>query len=461
MFLKKLIKSITLISTGALLFTACNKEDTFTPVNMDDLNPDVPYTANTALDQWLKTNFVDDYNSEVTYRYSRFDHEYDRNITPVREEVVQPFMQSVLSGFANPYVSIAGKTFMKINMPKQWNLYGSSNYSASTVYWGQAAGGVRVSIFDLNGYTPANKSLVKDRLGTIHHEFTHILNQRVQMPAQFREISKDKYTGSWETTPDDTARSWGFMRAYSAQSPVEDFADMVKYPVVWGPSWLENLIRTKASAAGAAAIRAKMQSVAEYYNSGLNMDFYALQKQVQLYLKDTLGDPEVTFPYWINQGLYKTLTIDPGDAMYATYGSSAAFNTMLANLRTYLATMSTSRTLNYVQLRFTSPTALVVRVAYTSSAQFFADFNYTFSTNVNAGITRFTKVAQGTGGTYDNAAIIQAGVASTLEPYLTSGTFKADWIPISTPAIMYTKTAGFTKTDDESNYFYGNLGFTL
>src|SRR5690606_9379857 len=193
-FFKPIVYSGLLI----ILLNSCRKDDKFTPINMNDLNPDVPYNANTELDQWLKANLLDVYNSEVIYRYSRYHHEYDRNITPIDVDRVQPFMETVIGGFANPYVAVAGMPFMKVNMPKQWVLYGSSSYSSTTVYWGSAVGGVRVNIFDLNNFSKSNTSLVRDRLGTIHHEFTHILNQRVIIPAEFREISKSEYTGDWQ-----------------------------------------------------------------------------------------------------------------------------------------------------------------------------------------------------------------------------------------------------------------------
>ena len=461
MFLKIFFKPTVCSLLLLVTLYSCRKDVDFTPVDMNELNPDVPYNANTALDQWLKTHFLDTYNSEVTYRYSRYDHEYDRNIVPIDQDRVRPFMEIVEGGFADPYVAVAGLPFMKVNMPKQWVLYGSSSYSATTVYWGSAVGGVRVNIFDLNTFSKTNSSTVRDRLGTIHHEFTHILNQRVQIPAEFREISKDRYTGDWENTHDTTAQNWGFMRAYSAQNPMEDFADMVKYPMVWGPSWFENLMRIRPS--GAAAMRAKELSILQYFNSGLQIDFRELQKKVQLYLKDTIKAPEVTFPYWINQGLYRTVTIAFDDPMYRDYGSSPAFASVYNNMKAYMAGLSTPRTLLNMQLRFNTPTSLTVRLNYLSgTSSFAADFDFSMATNSSTGVTTFTKVAQSsTTGNYANAVIFQPGFEASIQPYLTSGTFISDWVPISAPATMFTKIGGFYKSGDPANYFYGTLGQTL
>jgi substrate import-associated zinc metallohydrolase lipoprotein len=468
MFLKIFSKPITYFLI-AVFFCSCSKEEDFKPVNMNELNPDVPLNTNSALDQWLKTNLLDMYNSEVIYRYSRYDHEYDRNITPIDEARVRPFMQSVISGFADPYVAVAGLPFMKVNMPKQWVLYGSSNYSSTTVYWGSAVGGVRVNIFDLNSYSTSNVDLVKDRLGTIHHEFTHILNQRAIMPVEFAQISKAEYTGTWETISVDSAQKVGFMRGYSMQNPMEDFADMVKYPVVWGPSWFDDVVRNKANTKGAAALRAKEQSVVNYFSSSLNMDFRAIQKKVQMYVKDSLKDPQVTFPYWINRGLYKTVTVNLGDPMFATYGSSSVFaniyNAFKDSVRA--ASPAAQYRMESLQFRFESPTSLVIRMPFTATSgsqagtTFNADFSFSVAVNSNTGTTSFTKIAQGTTTTFTNANSFLSSFGNTIQAYLTSGTFVADWIPLQTPPSMYTKTGGFTKTGEPSNYFYGTLGQTL
>ncbi len=469
MFLKLFSKSITYFLVVLMAFYSCKKEENFRKVDMNELNPDVPLNTNSALDQWLKINLLDAYNSEVIYRYSRYDHEYDRNITPIDEARVQPFMQSVISGFADPYVAVAGRTFMKVNMPKQWVLYGSSNYSATTVYWGSAVGGVRVNIFDLNSYTISNIDLVKDRLGTIHHEFTHILNQRALMPVEFAQISKARYTGTWETIGVDSAQRVGFMRGYSMQNPTEDFADMVKYPVVWGPSWFDDIVRNKANAEGAAALRAKEQSVLNYFSSSLKMDFRDIQKRVQMYVKDSLKDPQVTFPFWINRGLYKTVTINLGDPMYATYGNSAVLAKIYNAFKdSVLAANATARyRMESLQLRFESPTSLVIRMPFTATGgtqagtTFNADFSFSVAVNSNTGVTTFTKVTQGTTTTFNNASSFLSSFGNTIQAYLTSGSFVADWIPLQTPPAMYTKTGGFTKTGEPTNYFYGTLGQTL
>ncbi|ULT44420.1 hypothetical protein KRR40_14360 [Niabella defluvii] len=150
--------------------------------------------------------------------------------------------------------------------------------------------------------------------------------------------------------------------------------------------------------------------------------------------------------------------------MFATYGSSAAFVRAYNALKDSFATAAIgARTLTSVQFRFTTPTTLTVRVVYNSptSTGLQADYDFTMAVSSATGVTTFTKTTQGTGTSYNNAANFTNGFAATIQAYLTSGTFVADWIPVQTPPSMYTKTGGFTKTGEPTNYFYGTLGQTL
>lgn len=458
-----IFKLSVLLIMGAL-FGSCTKDD-FEPVNMSELNPDEPL-ENTELDQWLKTTFLDEYNMDVIYRYSRYNHEADRNVTPPRPDAVKPMMTTILEGYINPYRKIAGETFIKTNVPKEWVLFGSTSYDGSNVgYAGTAAGGVRVNLFGINNFS-LSPAFVKGRLGVIHHEFIHILNQRFIMPADFQEITKSTYNGNWTSTNADSAHKWGYVSTYASQNPTEDFAETASALLVSGQSWFDNRVRTSSSDAGKKALRAKEQSVVDYFNSSLNIDFRALQKEIQLYIKNTLKDPSVTFPYWINQGLYKTLTVNLDDVMYAQYGSSAAFATVYNQFKEAVYNFNTTARyrLDYIQFRFDTPTSLVVRAAFTATGgtangtQYFGDYSFTANVNSNTGETTFTKIAQATGTTFNNGNLFLTSFQNTIQKFLTEDAFVADWLPVSTPASLYTKTGGFSQKSAPANYVYGNLG---
>jgi hypothetical protein len=344
-------------------------------------------------------------------------------------------------------------------------LYGSTSYDAQNIgYAGTASGGVRVNLFGLNNFS-LSPGFVTSRLNVIHHEFTHILNQRYLMPPEFKLITNSSYKATWTSTPLDTAHKNGYVSSYASQNPAEDFAEMTCTLLVKGQPWFDNWVKTSTSTAGQAALRAKESSVVNYFSSSLNVDFRALQKKVQLYIKDVLKDPSVTFPYWFNQGLYKTMTINLEDQLYATYGSPAGFAAAYNQFKNVILAYSSAAKyhLDYLQFMFPSSTSpLTVRAAFTAAAggtQYFADYTFSMAVDAATGATTFTKIAQaGTTGNYAYAAAFEPGFTNTIQQYLTSNTFVADWLPANTPGSLYTKTGGFYQTGVTSNYFYGPLG---
>lgn len=453
------------ILLGISLFS-CKKES-LTDIDISTLNPDDPL-LNTELDQWLKKTFLDEYNVDVIYRYQRYNHEADRNITPPKPENVKQMMTAVLEGYIMPYRKIAGETFIKRTVPKQWVLYGSTSYDGSgTGYAGTASGGVRVNLFGLNHINP---SQVGNQLGTIHHEFTHILNQIVPMPTDFPLITPSTYKATWKDTPLDSAHKWGYVSSYASQNPVEDYAETTTALLVSGQSWYDNWVRTAGSAAGQVALRAKEQNVVSYFNNALGIDFKALQKEVQNYIKDSLKGSQLftytSFPYWINQGLYKTITVNLEDGMYTTYGISPNFKTAYDQYKAAVLALNPTAKyrLDYIQFRFDTPTSLVVRAAFTATAgnstntQYFGDYSFSVAVNSTNGETKFTKIAQGTGTTFNNGNLFMTSFASTIQRFLTESTFIADWLPSNTTPAMHTKTSGFYAKDNSANYFYGILG---
>ncbi len=455
--LSRIFSTSSVAAFVLFIFAAC-KKDSFKPVDINSLNPDTT-ASNTALDQWLKTTFLDAYNINVIYHYHRYYHEADRNVTPPDPANVQPMMTTVLEGYILPYRKIAGEAFIKKTVPKEFVLYGSTSYDASNIgYAGTATGGVRVNLFGVD-YFSLTPSFVSSRLRVIHHEFTHILNQLFPMPADFEKITASSYNAAWTNTPLDTAHKYGYVSSYASQNPVEDYAEMTSSLLVSGQSWFDNWVKTSSSVQGQAALRAKESSVVNYFNT-LNIDFRALQKEVQLYIQNTLKDPAVTFPYWLNQNLYKTLTVNLSDGIYNTYGSSAAFKTVYDQTAAGIAAVgNANRKMNYLRFQFPSATSMNLYVNYTNSAGavFEAAFAFNMTVNSGSGQTKFTVgTPGGTVNEWGNAAVIQAGVQPMIN-YLTGNTFVAGWLPYTIVPASFTKFGGFYVSGDNTNYFYGPL----
>ncbi len=453
----------------AAFITSCNKEK-FTPVNMDELNPDIPL-SNSALDQWLKTNFLDVYNSAVIYRYNRYYHEADRNVTPPEEDKVQPMMQTVLSGFVNPYKDVAGINFMKVYIPKEWVLYGSTSYDAGGQgYAGTAAGGVRVNLFGVNAFSNT-PGFIKGRINTIHHEFVHIVNQRFPIPSDFAQITKAYYNGNWQNTNADSAHKWGYVSAYASQNPTEDYAETACNLLVNGQHWFENRVKTCPAVTGQTALRLKEQNVVNYFTNLVGVDFRALQKRMFLYMKDTIKDPSYNFPQYINNNLYKSITVNLTDNMYSTYGISPAFATAYNNFKQDVFNYNPSQgyRVDNLQFRFVTNTSLVVRATFTATVgssintTYSGDYSFNVAVNSTTGETTFTKIDQATGTTFSNGNLFLASFNSNITSFLTASTFVTDWLPAPKDLApnLVSRTAGFTSTANPANSFYGILATNL
>jgi substrate import-associated zinc metallohydrolase lipoprotein len=454
---------IKIFSVLFLLFAiiSCKKEDT---ANIDLTKYVDNPVANTALDTWLKTNFLDPYNMDVIYRYSDYYKDNDKVVSPANPATVQPQMQTVLEGFINPYKNVAGVTFIKKMLPKEWVLFGSGAYQTDgSMILATASAGKRVTIYDLNNFNANNADGVTRKLRTIHHEFTHILNQLVAMPTDFQTITKSTYSATWTTVADAAARDMGYVSPYASSQPGEDFAETTAHLLVLGQAWFDYRANT-ATAVGKAALKAKEASVVQYFTINLGVDFRALQREVQNVVRNTYKLPSATFPYWMGQNLFKTMTINLEDPLYTANPMSTEFSKAYNDFKAAVLAYSTAQKyhLDYIQLRFESNTVLTVRGAFSNATtQYLGDYSFNYTVNATTGEITFTKVANGTGTTFSNGALFTASFTSTIQDYLSNKTFIADWMPKTINNANFNNFGGMYVSGTPTNYFFGSLGQIL
>ena len=457
---KNIFKTLSIIALLGMMIS-CRKEEALN-VDLTKYNIDNP-VANTDLDAWLKTTFLDEYNMDVIYRYSRYYYDNDKNVAPSNAASVRPQMQTVLDGFILPYRKIAGVTFIKKNVPKEWVMYGSGAYQTDgSMILATASAGRRVTIYDINNFNINDASLVTGKLKTIHHEFTHILNQLVPMPADFQNITKSTYNATWTTVSDITARDNGYVTPYASSEPVEDFAEVTSHLLVFGQAWYD--ARANASTAvGKAALKAKEASVVQYFTVNLGVDFRKLQQEIQTVVRNQYKYTPASFPYWLGQNLFKTMTINLAtDQVYANYGISDGFKAVYQAAVTGVAAIGgANRKLNYIRLDFPTAATAVLYVNYTNSAGTVLEAKYALNValTVATGQTKFTN---GTAGGTDapwvgNATVLKPGVQPLLD-YLLNNTFVADWMPAAINADNFNSYGGFYISGTPTNYFYGALG---
>ena len=204
-------------------------------------------------------------------------------------------MSSIKKAWIDVYVAEAGPLFFKNISPKFFNLVGSPAYENGAIKLGTAEGGRKVVLYNINSfsikglpdYVPADTAIVKEMFHVIQHEYSHILDQNIKVPLQFRQSSTSAYTSDWLNVSTTEALHEGFITSYAISNPDEDWAEMVSLMLVQGRPWFNNLVNsinytgTTANGTDAATARQRLRdkeaAVVTYFKQAWNIDFYSLQ----------------------------------------------------------------------------------------------------------------------------------------------------------------------------------------
>jgi len=260
---------------------ACNKTETL---------PDDPILglggetwAKGPIDNWLEAEFLTPYNIEVKYKWDPYELNYVRNLVPIRENKVEPVMAAVKQIWITPYEVVAGETFIKTYVPKQFVLAGSAEYNSDgTVVLGQAEGGRKVLLLRLNRFEQSDLAEVRQLLHTIHHEFAHILHQTKMYPVDWKALNPEWYTATWYNNTDADAHRQGLISAYAKSSPDEDFVETISFLLVYGQAYYDAVIaKDDVPETAKAILRRKQVMVVEYFSRNFGIDFSALQRETQ------------------------------------------------------------------------------------------------------------------------------------------------------------------------------------
>lgn len=117
---------------------------------------------------------------------------------------------------------------------------------------------------------------------TIHHEFTHILNQTKPIPADYQLITgRDYVSDLWSESPYKTDfLSRGFISAYSQHSYTEDFAEIMSIYITNSASYWNSQL-AEAGEEGAALIEQKLSIVRDYMLNNFNINIDELRSTLQ------------------------------------------------------------------------------------------------------------------------------------------------------------------------------------
>jgi len=295
--MKKNILYAILLATGAMTLGACSSDD-------PDEGKSVIVTPNeeqTEFDKWLEVNFATPYNIDFKYRYKETESDYDYYTVPAKYNDAIKMAHLVKYLCVETYDEVAGTDFTRRYFPKMFFLIGEWEYRNNGTYiLGTAEGGRKILLAGLN-YLSDNIAKGPEYMNyfyfkTIHHEFTHIMNQTKEIPADFQLVTGDKYVGDmWSEEPyDKEYLANGFITAYSQNSYQEDFAEMLSTYITNDASQWEEWLKEADEAAAEKAkktgeektapselLSSKLDIVRRYMKESFNIDIDVLRETVQ------------------------------------------------------------------------------------------------------------------------------------------------------------------------------------
>ena len=277
--MKRLAYILTAMLAAAPFLVSCeqdnpDREHSIIVVNKKDRTP---------FDDWLDTYFVHPYNIQFKYRYQM--DESTLSYTSIPADYHAAIMRAHIVKFMciDTYDEVAGSDFTRRYFPKMFFLMGEWEYKNNgTMILGTAESGRKIKLAGINylpGYSRDPDQLNHYYLKTIHHEFTHILNQTKDFPVKFSQITPESYvTDSWNDTDSDYLRR-GFISKYSQHSDREDFAGMMSMYITNSPERWESWLNT-AGDSGRSFLESKLDIVRDYMDNSFGIDLDELRSVI-------------------------------------------------------------------------------------------------------------------------------------------------------------------------------------
>lgn len=257
--------------------------------------------AENELDKWLYQNYTLPYNIDVVYRWDAAQaySSLSEELVPVEFDAVQPMMAALRDVWFEPYIQATGNSqdFLKEVAPKKIVLVGSPEYQNGSYKLGEAEGGRKILLLNVNNFDASDENELKESLHTIVHEFTHILHQTKLFDKKYQEISTGRYNSNWTLLKDPKARRLGFITSYAMLNKDEDFAEMVSGILVFGYDWFKDTVLAEAEKStenpnAKADLEAKLAIVESYFKETWNIEFFdnetSGEKGLETYFREAI-----------------------------------------------------------------------------------------------------------------------------------------------------------------------------
>lgn len=276
--MKRIAKYIFTAFAAVAMLTSCEQDNPDTSISVITIDKQ----EKTPFDNWLEANFVNPYNIQFKYRFELNESDVNYFTIPAKYDDAVILAHLVKYLCVDTYDEVAGIAFTRSYFPKMFFLIGEWEYrNNGTMILGTAEGGKKILLAGTNylkNYLNSASQLNHYYIKTIHHEFTHILNQTVSYPADFREISDADYIADEWSDHNSGYLERGFITAYSQHSDREDFAEMLSEYVTNAPETWDGWMTTAGT--GASIINAKLDIVRTYMKQAFNIDIDELRATI-------------------------------------------------------------------------------------------------------------------------------------------------------------------------------------
>ena len=280
--MKQILKAMSLallLPLGGAL-SSCSKD---TPSGAT-IFPTTPVARNT-FERWLLKNYTHPYNIDFQYKLKDGETDLTYNLVPADSAKTAKLAMITKFLWFDAYNEVVGPDFLKESAPRIIVAVGSSAYTRQrTEVVGSAEGGYKVTLNKINALTDEllhdYSAMTEYYFHTMHHEFTHILNQRKPYNPAFDLVTQSGYvSGNWLNVSTRDARRAGFVSPYAMMNGAEDFAEMLSFYVTYTPqAW--QAILDEAGTRGANLINQKLTLIKEYTQSSWGLDLDQLRDVV-------------------------------------------------------------------------------------------------------------------------------------------------------------------------------------
>lgn len=294
--------------TISMLFLSCEEEGPDRSRSIFNTSSEVK----SEFDNWLNINYVETYNIDYKYRLEDTESDFSKNLAPADLQQSMRLAKIIKHVWLEAYVEVAGIDFMRKHAPAILHIVGSAAWNGDgTITLGTAEGGLKITLYMTNWLDPKDiAEMNKWFFKTMHHEFTHILQQDINYPQEYNLISAEDYRPSgWHNRHNlEDYASLGFITDYAGSMPVEDITEITCcYVTFTDEEW--NAVFEAAGEEGRAKLDQKVGIMKRYMLEVWNIDMDKLKEVVRRRM-DEVVRMELLEPGWITTPVNNTATTE-------------------------------------------------------------------------------------------------------------------------------------------------------